>query len=206
LNSKWTPKLASSIGVGAFQIGSPQQLTVANVPYQNQGNTRSVTGVLLNHYNPIIADANVTYTLDSFPFNTGTFPIKVGGEYMNNPGAGQNNTGYWVGVTLGKSGTKHTWDLTYRYEYLQSDAWYDQLVDDDMVAYYQNAPIAGSAGAIGGTNVKGHMVKLNYSITDALTLSLTGYVTDVIDQKLLGGISEPNSTAIHVMADVMWKF
>jgi hypothetical protein len=189
-------------------IGSPQQLTTGNVPYQNQGNTRSAGGVLLNHYNPIVADANVTYALDSFPLYTGVFPIKVGGEYINNPGADKNNMGFWVGATLGKSGKKHTWDLTYRYEYLQADAWYDQLVDDDMVAYYQNAPVgaAGGTGAVGGTNVKGHMVKLNYSITDSLTFSLTGYVTDLVDQKLTGNVLEPDSTMIHVMADLMWKF
>lgn len=206
LNSKWTPKLSSSVGVGAFQIGSPQQLTTGNVPYQNQGNTRSAAGKLLNHYNPIIADANATYLLDTFPFYTGAFPIKAGGEFINNPGAGKNNNGFWFGVTFGKSGTKHTWDLSYRYEYLEADAWYDQLVDDDMVAYYQHAPTGGSTGAMGGTNVKGHMVKLNYSITDSLTLSLTGYVTDLINNTVYNNVSEPNSTAIHVMADLMWKF
>lgn len=206
LNSKWTPKLSSSVGVGFMQIGSPAKLTTANVPYQNQGNTRSAAGALLNNYNPIIADANATYLLDTFPLYNGAFPIKVGGEYLNNPGAGQNNQGFWVGVTFGKSGTKRTWDLSYRYEYLEADAWYDQVVDDDPVAYYQNAPSAGSVGAMGGTNIKGHMVKLNYSLTDSLTFSLTGYVTDLINNPVYNNVSEPNSTAIHMMADLMWKF
>ena len=174
LNSKWTPKIASSVGGGILMLGSPKNLTTANVPYINQGSTRSGAGVLLYNYNPIIADANATYTLDSFPFNTGPFPIKVGGEFINNPAVGQNNTGFWVGAMLGKAGAKHTWDLSYRYEYLESDAWYDQLVDDDFVAYYQNAPVAGSVGAFGGTNVKGHRVQFDYAITDSLTLSLTG--------------------------------
>jgi hypothetical protein len=190
------------------------------VPYQNQGNTRNGNGVLVNHYNPIIGDASVTYTLDSFPLYTGAFPIKAGGEIIYNPGAGQNNTGYWIGATLGKSGTKHTWDLSYRYEWLEADAWYDQLVDDDMVAYYQNkpgsAPSGTGTGAVGGTNLKGHLVKLNYSITDSVTFSLTGYVSDLINQSLhvpgpgpggsVGTFNEPNSTMIHVMADIMWKF
>jgi hypothetical protein len=209
LNSKWTPKISSSLGAGLLLIGSPQQLTSANVPYQNQGNTRNGLGALVNDYNPVIGDASVTYLLDSFPFYTGAFPIKVAGEIMDNTAVTQNNMGYWVGVTFGKSGTKHTWDLTYRYEWLEADAQYDQIVDDDNAAYYQNSPIgapAGSTGAYGGTNVKGHFVKLNYSITDYLTLSFTGYVNDLINQKLYGGVQEPNSTMIHVMADLMWKF
>jgi hypothetical protein len=206
LNSKWTPKLSSSVGVGALLIGSPHQLSNTAVPYQNQGNTRNGGGFLVYNYNPIIADANATYKLDSFPLYPGAFPVKVGGEFIDNPAVGQNNTGFWVGATLGKAGKKHTWDLNYRYERIEADAWYDQLVDDDNIAYYQNAPTGGTAGAYGGTNIKGHRMQFDYSITDALTLSLTGYINDLVEQNLVNGVKEPNSTMVHVMADLMWKF
>ena len=69
-----------------------------------------------------------------------------------------------------------------------------------------NAKKAGSVGAMSGTNIKGHMVKLNYSITDSLTFSITGYVTDLINNTVYNNVTEPNSTAIHMMADLMWKF
>lgn len=207
LNSKWNSKLSSSVGVGAFQLINPSQLTTANVPYNNRGNSRSAAGVLLNNYNPIIADASVTYTFDKAPLYTGKFPVKVAGEYINNPGASQDNNGYWAGVTFGKSGKKHTWDISYRYEYLERDAWYDQVVDDDNAAYYQNPPSGGgSAGVYGGTNLKGHLIKANYSITDYLTFTLTGYITDVINNQAYNNVSEPNSSTVHFMADVMWKF
>ncbi|HTL72911.1 MAG TPA: putative porin [bacterium] len=207
LNSKWNSKLSSSVGVGAFSIVNPAQLTTGNVPYNNRGNTRSAGGVLLNNYNPIIGDASVTYMFDSAPLYTGKFPVKLAGEYINNPCAGENNQGFWGGVTFGKSGKKNTWDLSYRYEYLQADAWYDQLVDDDNAAFYQNAPSGGgSAGVYGGTNLKGHQVKFNYSITDAVTFSLTGYLTQVINNQAYNNVSEPNSSTLHFMADIMWKF
>lgn len=206
LNSKWTPKLSTTVGVGAFQIGSPRNLTTANVPYQNQGNTRNSTGVLMEDFNPVIADASATYTLESFPLYAGEFPIKVGGEFIDNPGTSDKNIGYWLGVTFGKSGKKKTWDLSYRYEYLEANATYDQLVDDDPLVYYQNAPTGGSAGAFAGTNIKGHMVKLSYSITDSLTLGLTGYLTGLIDAPVYNNVKEPNSTVVHFMADLMWKF
>ena len=204
-NAKWSPKWASSLGIGAFSIVNPEQLTTANVPYVNQGNTRT-GGVLKYNYNPILADASVTYTLDSFPLYNGAFPIKLAGEFMNNPGASQNNNGYWAGVTFGKSGTKRTWDLTYRYEYLEADAWYDQLVDDDNGAFYQNAPASGAAGYFGSTNVKGHLIKLNYSFTDSFTFSASCFINDLINQTVNNKVNEPNSGAIHVMADLMWKF
>jgi hypothetical protein len=85
LNSKWNSKLSSSVGVGAFQIVNPAQLTTGNVPYNNRGNSRSAGGVLLYNYNPVIADASVTYTFDSAPLYPGKFPVKLAGEYINNP-------------------------------------------------------------------------------------------------------------------------
>ena len=212
LNSKWSDKLSSSVGVGAFQFGNTAQLTAANVPYQNQGNTRNAAGGLVNNYNPIIADANTTYKFDRFPLYPGVFPVKIGGEFVNNPAASDNNNGYWAGVTFGKAGKKHTWDLSYRYEYLEANAWYDQITDDDNGAFYQFAPVGAPAGTgtgiYGGTNVKGHLIKGNYSITDSLTLTLTCYITDLISNPATqNGIDvEPNNEAIHAMADITWKF
>jgi Putative porin len=221
-NANWTQKFGTSLGLGGYILANSQNLTTANVPYVNQGNTRttvglapSQVGVLVNGYTPIIGDVSATYKLDTFPFFTGAFPIKVSGEYINNVGTisgNNNNQGYWAGITFGKSGTKGTWDISYRYEYLEADATYDQLVDDDNGAYYQNANTITSApymqtGYYGGTNVKGHLIKANYSITDALTFTFTCYLNQLITPGLnapTGG--EPNNTAIHVMADLMWKF
>ena len=226
-NAKWNSKWASSAGLGAFALVNPEQLSNANVAQNNQGNTRyvytpsgagavSVTGLKYN-YMPLIADASVTYTLDSFPFYTGTFPVKFAGEFMNNPGAAQNNNAFWVGVTFGKSGTRKTWDLSYRYEYLESDAWYDQMVDDDNGAFYaangvnsttsNYAAKTAGAGYFGGTNVKGHLIKLNYSFTDSFTFSATCFINELIT---LPAQSSPavqlDSGSIHFMADLMWKF
>jgi hypothetical protein len=198
------------------------------VPYVNQGNTRVYNPFgynpsgpygayqLANNYTPIIVDASATYKLDTFPFYAGAFPIKVAGEYIINPGVQANdnqNQGIWAGITFGKAGTKGTWDLSYRYEYLEADATYDQLVDDDNVAYYQNAPVGAPSnigpGMYGGTNVKGHLIRADYSLTDALTFTFTCYLTQLIYPNLNtypGSGGEPQSNALHVMADLMWKF
>ena len=229
-NAKWTEKWSTSVGVGAFAIDNAEALTDANVARINQGNTRKVqtiyydaspyyaadsttiTGLAYN-YTPLIADASVTYTAASFPFYTGAFPIKFAGEIIHNPGAPKNNNGYWVGVTLGKSGAKKTWDLSYRYEYLEADAWYDQLVDDDNAAFYATSAYSsytGSPGLYGGTNMKGHLVKLNYSFNDSLTLSVSCFINDLITQPSQNENSaftvDLKSRAIHFMADLMWKF
>jgi Putative porin len=212
-NAKWNDKWSSSLGVGALAIMSPNQLGINNVPYVNQGNTRvnttnnSSSDILKYNYTPLIADASVTYTFDNGPFlYTGAFPIKLAAEFMNNPGAPNNNNAYWVGLTFGKSGTRKTWDLTYRYEYLEADAWYDQMVDDDFGAYYSsentpNNPSLGLKGYVGGTNVRGHLIKGVYSFTDSLSFTASAFLDDLINQT-----GESKSGSVHFMADLMWKF
>jgi hypothetical protein len=223
-NANWTPHIASSLGIGAFDIvnraalglaggANPPNYNAGGVPNINQGNSRDANGDLIYNYNPIIASASATYTLDSFPLYKGKFPIKLAGEYMNNPGADPakgpaNNQGYWGGITFGKSGKKGTWDISYRYQYLEADAWYDELVDDDNVAFYSNKATAlAKDGWVGGTNVKGHLIKFNYSLADSLTFSFTTYMNEMIRPNLnTGGLGEPKNNSLHVMADLMWKF
>lgn len=232
-NAKWTPKFSTMAGIGAFNIQNSQQLitpggnnpppSVNYVPLVNVGNSRTLESIGPGQlysvfaptysFTPVFADLSATYTLDTFPFYSGAFPITVTGEFLNNAATAHNNYGFWVGAKLGKSGTKHTWDISYRFEYLESDAWYDQLVDDDNVAFYpgniENPSYAGY-GLYGGTDVKGHLITFNYSFTDSLTFSLTCYVNNLISlQNVSSTPLVPNSTsssAIHFMADMNWKF
>jgi hypothetical protein len=206
-NAKWGSKVESSLGVATFNVLNTESLAATSagansgVPYVNQGNSRTAAGNLIENFNPVIADASITYKFDSCPLYPGIFPVKLAGEFMNNPAAPDQNNGIWVGFTLGKAGKKHAWDISYRYEYLENNAWYDALVDDDNGALYTVAPTGGGTGFFGGTNVKGHLVKLNYSITDGLTFTFTAYANELIH-------TAPNapSKALHVMADLMWKF
>lgn len=191
LNSQWAPAFATALGVGVLDIVNKETLLATYD--SNIGNART-GGVLVNHYNPVIADASATYTLENFPLYPTKFPITVSGEYINNPGADHNNEGYWAGVTFGKSGKKGTWDIGYRYEYLEADAWWDQTVDDDFIAY--------NGGIVAGTNIKGHLVKATYSLTDSLSLGFTCY----IDQLIHPPTPTAKSDAMHFMADLLWKF
>ncbi|MGA3164247.1 MAG: putative porin [Verrucomicrobiota bacterium] len=197
-DSKWTSKIGTTLGVSAYDIVNKESFTAT--PYDtNLGNTLSGTSFVYN-YNPVVASGSVTYTLDSFPLYNGAFPIKLAGEYMNNPGAPRNNVGWWGGITLGKSGKKGTWDISYRYQYLEADAWWDQVVDDDNAAAFPTSNTA--AGLAGGTNIKGHLIKFNYSIFDSLTFSFTCYANTLIKNPY----PVAKTDGLHAMADIMWKF
>ncbi|MDE3066548.1 MAG: putative porin [Verrucomicrobiota bacterium] len=201
-NANWTDHLSSSLGVAAYDIVNRDLLTTTAADAGNVGNSVSANGAPLYNFNPVVVDASLTYKLDSFPLYPGAFPIKVLGEYMNNPaapgsgaGVASGNQGFYAGILFGQAGKKGTWDIGYRYQSLDANAWYAQIVDDD------NADYGGSFA--GGTNVKGHLFTVDYALTDALLFSFHCYVNSMIGNTNPNGAS---ADAIHAMADLMWKF
>jgi len=220
-DAKWSPCLDSSVGLSWLGIFHEQNLGNGAVPNVNVGNKRyavatgsHAVGDLVENFAPIVADANVTYTFEKFPLYSGPFPVKVGGEYIMNTGADQDNEGYWVGLFLGKAGKKGTWEASYRFKRLESDAWYEEFVDSDTGAYRQVA-LAGSGQAAGyraGTGLQGHVGKLLYSLSDGFTLGVTYYLYELIDTPRVTGVfngrdvTDKESHAHRVQVDAIWKF
>lgn len=219
----WNQHLSSSLGLSGLAISDKQNLTHAaagtnpNVPDVSKGNTRtSSTGALTSSFNPIIVDGAVTFTKESFPMYPGAFPIKLMAEYINNPAASANpaaspigpgltrNEAYSIGMQLGKSGKKGTWDLTYKWKHLESNYWFEEVVDSDHGAWYQTSqfPGGGGTGYGAGTNLRGHYMRAAYSPFDSLTLSVNYYLFSLID-KPAGALS---SQAGRIQIDAAWKF
>lgn len=207
LESKWTPKIHTSLGVTWISVHGIDALATTTVPNRNVGNTRNAAGLLVNNYSPIVGDAFMTYTLDSFPLYPGTFPIKFGGDYMVNTSAAAQNTGYTLGITFGKSGKKGAWELGYRYKRLEADANYEEFVDSDQGAYYQVASsITGNGiGYNPGTNIRGHTFRAAYSVSDSFTLSATYFLYDLINPSIVAN-APTVSRAGRLQVDGTWKF
>jgi len=235
------PKVASTVGVGWLGISETDSLGNGTVPNVQAGNTRfgtnaaagpiavpgsthAVVGNLANDFAPFVVDAAVTVTLEKFPMYPGNFPIRLGGEYMHNPRADDNETGWWGGVFLGKTGKRGTWELSYRYKKLEADAWYEEFVDSDFGAHYAVAPQSqntsttafGNASSVAsglgsgyraGTGIQGHIVKVGYSLSDSVTIGATWFYTQLIDEPsraLIG--KDPESSQHRVQLDAIWKF
>jgi hypothetical protein len=205
-DATWQKKLTSSLGLGILSIANAESLGNAAVPNVNRGNTRDGAGVPVYNFNPIVADAAVIYTLDSFPLYKGAFPIKVAGEYTLNPAApsGADNFAYNVGIQFGKSGKKQTWEAAYTWKYLGGNSWYEEVVDSDFGAWYQDPqPNSGLPLGYGaGTDAKGHMVKVAYSPYDFLTLSVKWFYTSLIEPVPAGS----RSTINRLQVDASFKF
>jgi hypothetical protein len=208
-DAAWSKKFASAAGLTGLTLqNSDRLINATSVPNQNAGNTREANGVLAHEYNPFVVDAALTYTLDKFPMYKGAFPIKLGGEYMQNPSAlsSADNYAWNAGVTFGKSGKRGTWDVSYTYKWLGANAWWEEVVDSDFGAFYaRTTTFPGStsnAGYSSGTNVKGHIFRLAYSPTDALTLSAKWFLTELIEPFPAGSKSDMN----RIQVDAVLKF
>ncbi len=214
LNSAWTPKISSSLGLAWLGISDTERLGNTTIPNVNRGNTREtfVGGTMTNqvpsyNFNPIYADVTFTYTLDKAPGYAGPFPISLMGDYVYNPGAPDANRGYTVGLMLGKSGKRKTWAMEYRWQELQGDAWFEEFPESDFGAFYQaqlpNAGFSGSGAGYGaGTNIRGHMFRASYSPYDSLTFDVTYWLTELIRENPVN--SESGMGRIQV--DAVWKF
>jgi hypothetical protein len=200
-DAKWSPKLNTSVGASMLTILNDENLITANVPNINAGNTRNAATAPAVNFNPVVVDAAITYSLESFPFYSGAFPIRLFGEYINNLATDDRNIGWQAGLVVGKSGKRNTWDLTYRYKYLGGDMWYEELVDSDFGAFYEVAsPNSGLSGYGAGTNLRGHAVRAAYSPTDALTLTVSYYRAFNINESPAG--SESDMSRLQVDASL----
>lgn len=209
--TKWNPHLASTLGVAGFLIGNDENLTNGNVPNVGRGNTRNTAGAPAYNFNPLYAEAGVTLTLERFPLYPGTFPINFSADYVNNPAAPRDNQGYSTGVLFGRAGRKHTWELVYRYQHLEADAWFEEFPESDFGAYYQEQqPNSGfsttsnpaGAGYGSGTNLRGHWLRLAYSPYNSFTLGVACFITELIQPNPAGTAS--GMTRLQV--DGVWRF
>ncbi len=206
-DAKWNERVDSTLAVAMYAITDEQSLTNFSVPNVNAGNTRLANGALLHDYTPVVVDGAVSYTFDSAPLYKGKFPIRLAGTVMHNPSPSDNNNGWEAGIIFGKAGKKGTWEASYRYRRIEADAWYEELTDSDLGAFYQtiSATTGLGTGYRAGTGTKGHILKGSYSPYDALTFSVTYYLADLIHEPIVGsGHAESGMNRIQI--DAVWKF
>ena len=95
--------------------------------------------------------------------------------------------------------------LAYTWKWLGANAWYEEFVDSDFGALYQQTqPASGFVGPNygSGTNVKGNILKLAYSPYDFLTVSAKWFSTWLITQYPNGSDSYMN----RIQVDATIKF
>ena len=195
LDSELSSKLSSHIGVSTYSIFNKE---AAKEAHAHRGNTATYSGsdqTLSYNYNPVIIDAALTYNLDSFPMWEGSFPVKLGGTYINNPAVTAKNEAYLLGITFGKAKKSGTWQFSWQFVEKQADSLYDNWSDSDFGAY----GVGGDANSYkSGTDVRGHKVQLKYQINDSTQFSTAVYRTE--------SISTNANQSTRAQFDLIWKF
>ncbi len=192
----WSPKVSTRVGVGMYNFlhqyaissfvpgggGTPLDSNPnVGASFINQ-NGIPASGNGSQNFNPIFARGELTYNLDTFPMYTGAFLVTFAAEYAYNPAAGtdttsslvpkyngRGNVAYNLGVQLGSAKAKGNWQIAYSYKHIEAASVWHGLNDDDF-----------GFNTRGGTDVEGHQIKAFYHPYDAMTLSLSYFITQEI--------------------------
>jgi hypothetical protein len=113
-------------------------------------------------------------------------PLSLFADYVYNTDADENETGYAVGVKLGKTSGRGTWDLAYIWQDLEADATLGLLTDSDFGG--------------GGTDAKGHVFKGGVGINKKWSLGVTYFRNQV------GGNAGDEHDYDRIMLDTKFKY
>ena len=91
-------------------------------------------------------------------------PVTVFAEYINNSAADDYEQGYMVGAQLGSAKARGTWQVSYYYEDLESNATLGILTNSDFGG--------------GGTNGAGSVFSGTYALSDKTNVTATYFLVD----------------------------
>jgi hypothetical protein len=118
--------------------------------------------------------------------NIGDMPVSVFADYVVNDDADENDTGYAVGLKLGKAKAKGSWEAAYIWQDLEADAVLGLLTDSDFGG--------------GGTDAKGHVFKGGYAVNKKWKLNVTYFKNEI------GGNKGDERDFDRIMLDTVFKY
>ncbi len=185
-----TNKLSESVGVYRYQRLNPDDVNAGRLFGENNGNLGVDTtgdGVADDYasrftiYNPILAVENSSLSQ----------PVTFAGELVFNPRArNDSDTGYALGVKVGRNKTKGDWQLYYQWQVMEQDAVLSNFTNDDFLF---------------GTNYRGHLFGARLQLLEKTELHLWGSAMRRDD---LGSSATTDNDKIQwrVRADLNFRF
>lgn len=119
--------------------------------------------------------------------NVADMPLTLFADFVQNQDADDEDTGYAIGAKLGKAKNPGSWEVGYTYQDLEADAVFATFTDSDFGG--------------GGTDVKGHKLKLAYAFDKGTTVSATYFINEY-GEFTRGGEIDYN----RLQMDVKFKF
>ena len=164
-----TAKLMAALGFYHYSDPQPDGTTLAVA--QNSGNLLQGTGLPAPLDLEYVSDFSILNPMLALTTQLAGMPLKFGAEYILNTAArglaDDRDTGYALGVWLGRS----RWSGFYQWQVIEQDAVFSPFAQDD----FQQS-----------TNFRGHVLGLNYKLTDHLGMRAWG----LISKQIRGGPDE----------------
>jgi hypothetical protein len=110
-------------------------------------------------------DYNIIQAFAEVSMNVADMPVSLFADYVVNDDADDNDTGYAMGVKIGKTKAARSWQLAYTYQDLEADAVLGLLTDSDFGG--------------GGTDAKGHVFKGAYAVNKQWVVGFTYFLNEV---------------------------
>ncbi len=148
-----------SAGIGYYDYQKLQGSTPL-FDGKSRGNTLDANGRIAN-------DFNIVEGLVEYKTKLGAQPFSVFGTYYKNTEADDLDTGFALGLGLGKVKNAGSWSLGYTYMDIEADAVYALFNDSDFAG--------------GETDSKGHILKAGYGLRKNMSLGMT-YISSEQDQ------------------------
>lgn len=154
-----------TVGAGYFDYQEIKDRSTDDFDYL--GNEGSA-GNTLDANNNFFTDYNELEVFGDVTFNVGSMPLSFFADYVVNTAAEDdvtdNDTGYLVGIKIGKAKEPGSWDFRYNYREIESDAVFGAFTDSDFIG--------------GGTDGKGHELNFGYQIAKGWKFGFSYFVND----------------------------
>lgn len=131
-------------------------------------------------------DYNLTELFGEAAFDIGDWPAIVFIDYVQNGDASANDTGWMLGTKIGAAKDRGQMQFTYYYAEKEADAIYGLLTDSDFGG--------------GGTDSKGHWIKMDFGVTKNWAIGAQFFFNQV--DLASGSKSDYN----RFMIDSQWKW
>jgi Putative porin len=145
-------------GIGYFDYGNVQGYPTIYNEKKNYGNIVDASG----YYD---SDFDLIEFFTEVQFELGGVPVSIYGDLSDNTAASEDDLGWLVGFSAGRKVKPGSLFLRYNYRRIESDAVLGIFTDS----------IHGS----GGTDLRGHEVRLQYQLTNRIDTSITYFHDDL---------------------------
>ncbi|GAB4349495.1 MAG: putative porin [Candidatus Abyssubacteria bacterium] len=134
-------------------------------------------------------DFDLFNAFGEFGFKVRGLPVAAFGDYVVNTDADDEDTGWSLGVKVGKAKEPHTWEVRYLYKDVERDAVLGTFTDSDFGG--------------GGTNTEGHELNFVYALAKNWSVAATYFHNDInVDHEP----GEKEDDFQRVQLDMIFKF